>query len=370
VPRLPALLALSLLALALASLVVPSRARADRTGSLRAAAMTRIEVAREHVALDCDQPDAPDELECALHVTWELRNPTEEALTADVLVTWPHESEAHLTIASAPIGALPTLRPVTVIVAPGASTLVELRATLRLDWPFVGGNGIRGPLESMDPLHARHPLLSQAWQSVRRGFVWVRPDDLRFASVGPTTARVSLPAGWHGTGALHDSGERDGSARIFTYESPTENPGRYVSLETSRGSRGEILRHGGPFIALGGTIDAGFRGRIGYEIGIDEFVLVSVAVDSDFDRQVIVTPQLEVASWGMVLIPSLSLGLGVPIRVTDSPSRGAGDRAYPSTVGLRIESSATFYSIAFVATLDIWPVDGTYQLSLLGRIGL
>ncbi|MDQ3030852.1 MAG: hypothetical protein M3Y87_00410 [Myxococcota bacterium] len=356
-PALTALFASTLLA------ATPARADYDRTGSLRAASTTRVELAREHVALACDPvAGTPDELDCALHVRWELRNSTEEALTANILLTWPHETAAQLTVAGAAIAELPTLRPVTVIVAPGASTNVELRATLRLAWNFVGGNGIPGPLESLDALHARHPLLSQGWQTVRRGFVWVRPDDLRFASVGRTTARVRLPDGWYGGGDLRDSGEREGGARIYTYESPEETPGRYVALELSRGNR-DFLRHGGPFLALGGTIDAGFRGRLGYEIGIEEFVLVSIAIESDFDRQVIVTPQVEVASWGMVLIPSLSLGVGVPIRVTN-------DVLYPSTAGLRIEASATFFAVAFVATLDVWPNDGTYQLTLLGRIGL
>ncbi|UJR86332.1 hypothetical protein [Sandaracinus amylolyticus] len=344
----------------LASFPALAHAQYDRTGSLRAANTTQVAVAREEVELDCTVTGSPDELECALHVTWTLENASQDAQTPQIVLTWPHEEEARVTVAGAEIAELPTIRPLTVVVAPASTTTVELRATLTLDWNYVAGeSGIPGPLESLDPLYARHPLLAQPWVKVRRGFVWVRPDDLRFASIGPTEVRVRVPEGWHPGADLRSSDE----AHLLTYRSPRENAPRRIGLELTRGSRGDFFRHGGPFLAFGGTIDAGFRGRVGYEIGLDEFVLVSVALDTDFEEQVIITPQVELASWGMVLIPSVSLGLGVPVRVTSTED-------HPSTVGLRIESSATFYAVAFVASLDVWPSEGDFALSLLGRIGL
>lgn len=352
-------------ALVLAALVLamPAAVRADEwgLGALRAAATTPVEVAQEEVELDCRAAGEPDALECALHVTWTLRNPTESAETPRVVLGWPREEAAELRVAGAPIAELPTVRPLTVIVPPGATTEIELRATLTLESELVGGtSGIPTPITAVDPLYARHPLLATQWVSARRGLRWARPDDLRFAAVGPTSVRVRAPDGWHPGSDLRSTDE----PHVFRFASPEGQPAaRYVVLELTRGSRGDFFRNGGPFLALGGTIDAGFRGRLGYEIGLDEFVLVSVSVDTDFERQVIVTPLVEVASWGMVIIPSLSLGLGVPIRVTDHAE-------HPSTAGVRIESSATFYSVAFVASLDVWPVDGSYALSLLGRIGL
>ncbi|AKF10253.1 hypothetical protein DB32_007402 [Sandaracinus amylolyticus] len=343
----------------LASLPAVAEAQYDRTGSLRAANTTQVAVAREEVELDCTA-GAPDELECALHVTWTLENTSETAQTPQIVFSWPHEAEARLTVEGAEIAELPTIRPLTVVVAPGSTTTVELRATLTLDWNYVAGeSGVQGPLESLDALYARHPLLATPWVRVRRGFVWVRPDDLRFASIGPTHVRVRVPEGWHPGADLRATDE----ARVLTYESPRENAPRRIGMELTRGSRGDFFRHGGPFLALGGTIDAGVRGRVGYEIGLGEFVLVSVAVDTDFEEQAIVTPQVELASWGMVLIPSLSLGVGVPVRVTSTED-------HPSTVGIRIESSATFFAAAFVATLDVWPGEGDFALSILGRVGL
>lgn len=340
----------------------PCQARADyeRLGSLRAAAMTPVEVAREELDVECSAGGEPDALECALRVTWTLRNPTESAQTPKVVLSWPREESAELRVGGAPLDELPTIRPVTVIVPPGATTTLELRTTLALEHDFTSSaSGIASPLTAIDPVYARHPLLATPWVRVRRGLSWARPDDLRFAAVGPTRIRVRAPEGWHPGSDLRATDE----PRVFQYASPDEQPTRYVALELTRGSRGDFFRHGGPFLALGGTIDAGFRGRLGYEIALGEFVLVSVAVDTDFERQVIVTPLVEIASWGMVILPSLSLGAGVPIRVTDHVD-------HPSTAGVRLESSATFYAVAFVATLDIWPADGSYALSLLGRIGL
>lgn len=346
--------------LGLAALTATSGVSADApaTGALRATQTTPIEVAREHVALECRVSGATrDDLECQLHVTWELRNPTSAPLAAPIVISWPHDAAAELSIAASPTTELPRLRPASVIVGPNESTVVELRATLPMD------DNLRGRpdrLDSLDPIHARHPVLSERWQRVRREIVWVRPDDLRFGAVGPSSISVRLPEGWQGGGDLRPEGDL-----VFAYSSSDQDPKAAITLRLSRGSEGDFLRHGGPFLALGGTIDAGFRGRLGYEIGLGEFVLVSLGVDSDFEHQVIITPQVEIASWSMVLIPSISLGLGVPIRVTNNA-------LYPSTAGIRIESSATFFSAAFVATLDIWPGDPMtpYQVSLLGRVGL
>lgn len=366
----PALSSIAALALALASSVCArpaiARAQIDHVGALRAAESTRAELARESVELDCHAAGdaSSDTLECALHVTWELRDPRppgegDDALTARVQLTWTRDEEAQLTIGGAPIAELPTLRPANVLV-PGTGTIaVELRATIRLERELVPGSGVRSPLQPIDPLHARHPLIAEPWDRARRGLTWLRPDDLRFASVGPTEVRVRAPEGWHVGGDLRP----DGTFAPAERAEGSAPPAQRISIELSRGSRGQFFRNGGPFLALGGTFDAGFRGRVGYEIGLDEFVLVSVALDSDFERQAILTPQVELASWGMVIVPSLAVGLGVPIRLTDAP-------LLPRTAGIRIESSATFFAAAFVATLDVFPIDGSYQLSLLGRIGL
>jgi hypothetical protein len=344
-------------ALCLASSTARATAQSDRAGALRASTRTPVAVASEHVDLDCRAGEEENELLCALTVTWELRNDSQEAGTASIVLSWPFDAAPTVTANGAPLAEVPTLHPAAVLVPPGASAPVVLRATLRLRTTYVGtGAGVPIPVEPHDPLHARHPLLSTAWNVARRGLVWVRPDDLRFASVGPTRVTVSVPEGWHGIGHLRKTRDR---ARRYTYETPSRDPPNRIGIELARGSRGDILRHGGPFLALGATIDRGFRGRIAYEMGIGEWVLVSVALDSDLRSQVIVTPEVEVASWGVVIVPSLSLGVGLPIQVAPAVE-----------VGLRLETSATFHALGFVASFDYWPGQGLWEVSLLGRIGM
>jgi hypothetical protein len=360
-PRTPAIA----LAVALACAAAPAEAQLGRLGSLRAASNTTVAVRSETVHLDCESTDEENALRCALHVTWELANDQAEVATADVVFNWPFEEAVTMTIGGGDVGTAPTLRPLTVIVPPNGTTNVEIRADIRLGSSYLGtGSSIPSPITERDPLAARHPLLAVPWEIAPRGIVWSRPDDLRIHSIGPTHVRVRLPDGWHGAGDLHETREDD--ARVWAYDTPegVENPARLVGIQFSRGSRGEPVRHGGPFIGLGGTFDQGFRGRLGYEIGFGEIFLASVSVDTDFERQVIITPQVEVASWSMLVVPSLSFAVGVPIQVVRHPTL-----AERSDVGIRLEASATLYAIAFVATLDIWPNDGV-QISLLGRIGL
>ncbi len=334
-----------------------AHAESIRLGSIRATSSSGIELVNERVRLECNE-STPDQLECALRVQWELRHASTDTRTAHILLTWPQDLDAELLLAGTSLEELPRLRPLAIVVPPQTSTTLELRATLHLERNFTGALGGE-LLPTLDPVAARHPVLGDSWQSVSRGFVWIRPDDLRFASVGPTSIEVQVPHGWFGSADLKSSED----ALVFTYSSSQNSTHREITLQLSRGHRANFVRHGGPFLALGGTIDAGVRARVGYTLGLGEFVLVSLAVDSDFERQVIITPQVEIASWSMVLIPSLSLGLGVPIRVTDH-------EMYARTAGLRVEASATFLALGFVATLDIWPAIESYQITLLGRVGL
>lgn len=331
-------------------------AQSDRAGALRAAMRTPVAIASERVDLSCEQgQEGENELRCELAVAWELRHEGDEPTSAAIVLSWPFEAPATLRVHDTPLPELPTLRPVSVLVPARGTTPVTLRATLRLRTSYAGtGSGIPSPVDPVDPLHARHPLFSTPWNIARRGLVWVRADDLRFASVGPTRVTVRLPPGWTGVGALHGDG-----AQAYVYETPQRESPNRIGIELVRGSRERLLRHGGPFLALGGTVDQGFRGRVGYELGLGESVLVSLALDTDLQRQVLLTPQVELASWGLVVVPSLAVGAGLPIQFA------------PTTeLGLRLETSATLYALAFVATFDYWPALSTWQVSFLARIGL
>ena len=343
--------------------VASAAAQGNRPGSLRAAAATVVAVESERIDLVCMPGEDENALLCELRVVWTLHNPTEAAASAAIVFNWPFDAPLTVRVGGGDVGEPPLVRPLSVLVAAGQSSEVELSATVRLTTPYLGtGSAIPTPLSQHDALSARHPLLSTPWEIAARGMAWVRPDDLRFASVGPTHVHVVLPPGWTAVDALHEASE-DGQ-RVFVHQTPERNAPRVLGLHFSRGSRGEIVRHGGPFLGLGGTVDQGIRFRVGYEIGWGEFVLTSISLDTDFQHQVVITPLVEIASWSMIILPSMAIGVGVPIQAA------RGLMAPRSDVGIRFEASATLYAIGVVADLDVWPADAGWQLSVLGRLGL
>lgn len=351
-----------------ALLALAAPARAQQMGHLDATGTTSLSIAREELDLDC-APDGERDLVCAIVVRWEIVNDADEARTPELGFGWIGEpTDVEVRVADAVLAtALPRHRRVRVVVPAQGRVVLEVRARQQL-FPYSGtgpGWDIASPLDPHDALSARHPLLAQRWEVVRRGFPWRRPSPVHFESIGPTTIRVRGAAGWQpAIHADHPAIESaDGEARVFTW-SPGEGDravARALGVELARGIHTDVLRHGGPFLALGGTIDAGLWGRIGYEIGLGEWVLVSVAADTDFVDEAVIAPLVEIASYSVLVGPSLSIGVGVPVRV-----------APDVRAGVRIEASATFYAIAFVASFDVFP-DAPFrpfEIHLLGRIGL
>lgn len=370
VHRSPTALAIALAVLSPAAL---ASAQAGRIGFLRASDPTQVAIAREDVDVRCRATDET-ELTCSIIARWELRNDGDDARTPQLMITWGGDpTSAEVRVGEAVIATeIPELRPLLVIVPPHATTIVEMRTEQPIT--TYGGTGpgseIASPIDPHDALAARHPLVATRWEIARRGLVWVGPSIVHFTSLGPTTIRVHPIEGWeasaHAEHAISDRTEDGARTFVWTPSEHDENVRAVIGLELSHGVHTDVLRNGGPFIAFGATFNEGyeaFRGRLGYEIGLGEWVLFSASVETDFERQVVVAPLLEVATWSNIIAPSLSIGLGVPIQVLPY-----------AQAGVRIEAAATFYSIAFVAAVDFWPAhsddDSVWQLHLLGRIGL
>lgn len=339
-------------------------------GHLDAGGTTDLDIAREEVTLDC-AADGERELICSIVARWEIVNDADLARTPDLGLGWIGEpTDLEVRIADAVLATeLPRHRRLRIIVPAHERVVLEVRGRQRL-FPYAGtgpGWDIPPPLDPHDALAARHPLLAARWEIVRRGFPWRRASPIHFGGVGPTTIRIRIRGAeeWQpSVHADHPATESiEDGARVFTW-SPAEGDravARAIGVELSRGIHTETLRHGGPFLALGATVGGEFRGRLGYEIGLGEWVLVSVAADTDFVREAVVAPLLEIASYSMLVAPSVSIGAGVPIRL-----------APYTRVGLRIEASATFFAVAFVASLDVYPDDVQYPwaVHLFGRVGL
>lgn len=355
--------------LVLAALAAP--ARAQRLGYLRASDPTGLAIAREDVDVTC-RPAETTEVRCAVEARWDLRNDGESPRSPDLLLSWTGEAEnVEVRVAEAVLARhVPTSRSVRVLVPAGGSVRVVLRAeqaAMRYEGHRPGGVGA-SPLPAIDALSARHPLLAQGWRIERRGIVWARPSPVHWTSVGPTTMRIRAPSDWdvsvHAERPLDDRAQDGARVLVWTPGEADATSPEVVGVELARGVHAEPIRHGGPFLAVGGTVDRGFWGRLGYEIGLGEWFLLSVAADTDFESSVILAPLLEVASYGLAIVPSFSFGVGLPVQIWQQAP----------LAGLRLEASATFYAFAFVASVDYFPDVGmgrdAAHVRLLARVGL
>ncbi|MBN2497918.1 MAG: hypothetical protein JXR96_25210 [Deltaproteobacteria bacterium] len=125
--------------------------------------------------------------------------------------------------------------------------------------------------------------------------------------------------------------------------------------------------HGGPMLGIGGNVDdsGGFRMRFGYELAAPAWLFWSLALDTDFDREIVLAPVAEAALPGVFFVfPSLAIGAGVPVRLKPGVQ-----------VGIRVQLSMQWMLAGFVTAFDVYPGLSTsdplmFQASLLGQIAL
>lgn len=110
---------------------------------------------------------------------------------------------------------------------------------------------------------------------------------------------------------------------------------------------GELLHHGGLMLGIGGQLNHGgsFRMRLEYEVALDEWILPGLAIDADTERGFVLVPRVELASPMILVIPSFSVGLGLPIRMRPDPD-----------VGVRFIVGGQFGPIGLAATFDLYPL--------------
>ncbi len=123
-----------------------------------------------------------------------------------------------------------------------------------------------------------------------------------------------------------------------------------------------VLHHGGPFAALGGTFGpaGGLRARLGYEVAAPAWFLWSVAAETDFQRLLQLAAVAEAATELVLFIPSVSLGLGVPVRVLPEVQ-----------VGARAQLTLQWPYGGLVTSVDVFPgARDVVQVSLLARVSL
>ncbi|RKG96861.1 hypothetical protein D7V97_35085 [Corallococcus sp. CA053C] len=115
---------------------------------------------------------------------------------------------------------------------------------------------------------------------------------------------------------------------------------------------------GGVQLGLGARLgdDSRFMARLGYQFAGPESFLHSLSVETDFREQVVLTPLTQYATPQVAIIPSLGLGLGIPVQVLPE--------ARP---GLRLLADLHFGPLGAALSWDHYPAlrEGTDSFSRL-----
>jgi hypothetical protein len=362
----PSFCVFSIAAIALATaapaLAQPRQETAPRFGALRTRAETPLEVRREVVDLRCDLA-GESTLDCDVTATITFANGSASDVTTAMSVTIERSTPFTMTSSDGHEVEAPTVRPLDVTLAPGAEQTITLNGHLEMAAPHSNG-GLGG---AIDGLAARHPLLAtQIHHEVRR-LLYSRPVRRDFVSLGRIELHAHLPEGW----TLRSPDERfqdthEGTEHTLVRDAAAQDAAAAADVEITleSGDGPDPVRHGGPFIAIGAEVDPAsgpwsFRGRIGYELGILDILVIGASIESNFRDQAAIAALVEITTWSMVVPPALSAGIGPVFDLF-------GQR----NAGMRLAASASIYSVGFDATFDVFPTDGHWEITLAGRAGL
>ncbi|WP_224362910.1 hypothetical protein [Hyalangium versicolor] len=123
---------------------------------------------------------------------------------------------------------------------------------------------------------------------------------------------------------------------------------------------------GGVQLGVGARLGDGsrFMARLGYQLAAPESFLHSLSVETDFREQLVFTPLTQYATPQILIIPSLGLGVGVPVQVLPE--------ARP---GLRLLVDLHFGPVGAALSWDHYPrlregSDSFSRLALLLQVGL
>lgn len=367
--------------LALASVARAQSTSALRIGALRSDARSPLALTQERVDLECEAPSldavvegeaAPADpthapMPCTVRVYYGLTNPDAE----------PRSARLRFTLENAPPFEVGDDGAAGTSEAPVLSTRVfpfeaSAHRTLVLSGQVVLERAARPGLASSDGIRARHPLLASGATAETRGLIYSRAVTRHFTDAPEdVVVRARVPAGHR----LHVSGDGARPApelsvdgwTAFVVHRPDSEAQPHVTIEVRTDEEELPIRNGGPFLALGGAVlwpngvvlPNVFWGRLGYEIGFLDWLLVSAALETNFTDRFAVGVMLEAASPSFGLPPSFSIGVGSSIRVLPQP-----------TASLRLAAGTTIFAVGFEALFDYFPSEDGFTITLLGRVGL
>lgn len=314
-----------------------------RFGALRASpSVSDVHVASEAVSMQCEH-EVESFMACEMVATWTLTSESER--TFQLYASAPGFGEVLLATGERSSDA-PQLHALDVHMAAGERIEVTLRGQVHL----------RATEINKDALRARHPFLQSPLQGRHATIAYTRAVSRTFADAPENVQITSRVPEGHSFDVLEVDADASGAITL----TPRELGARAsIPFRIEEPGGFDIIRHGGPFIGIGGTFDQGFRGRLGYEIGFGEIVILGIAADADFQRTVTLGAVLEVATPSYILPPSFSVGAGFAYRLEPRVS-----------AGLRLEAGAVFEVLGITASFDYFPDDAAFTSSLMGRLSI
>ena len=349
--------------------VAASSHPAGPAGAVAVTPGTPLVVEREHLEIDC-------RTECRFRATYAIVNPT-AASVRTLAVFWGGGGNIELSVPGKaarvlpdeeleavkrayrsleePPDSVPSPHPegIDLELAPGAR--VELVAHGELDAGWSGNRGY-----AVEPVYARHSVFQPArpFAGITTASYYLSPIRT-FRSAGPITL-VVRPA----SDAVATLETIDGRLEALPLDSSGRAviaPDRARMLHLSFDGR-RSFHVGGPFVGIGGAFGGSGRGlrlRAGWEIAAPSWLFWSATAETNASDLFVVTPLIEVATDQVLILPSLGLGVGAPIRIEP-------DRA----VGARIQGSLGVYKLGLIGVLDHYPSASETIFSLLGQVWL
>jgi hypothetical protein len=353
---------------------------------------TRLVVASEDLSFECHTKRALGE--CDMRAAYRIANPSNARETITAAFATYDATGIAITVDGAPVQLSQVTSPVAGEPAAGSRGAMPVNA--RVGFPLdIPGGGARVvvvtavvPLGrfhqsrgySQPPAPAWHPWAGQALDTGSLTLDYLMAPINSWAGVGNITISVRYPSWWSLRGRLVGHGRFVGNTADLSAKAEpaqdltwteTRDGGAIVARTKTSGRQRErlaieltplppILENGGGFIGAGGRIGShgGPRFRVGYDVALRQILMVSLAAESDLTHMMQIVPAAELATPAVWFLPSVGIGLGVPIQVR------------PDTrAGVRIEGSIHWFPLGFVTALDIFPLPGADSVTRLSFLG-
>ncbi|RKH47067.1 hypothetical protein D7V93_34255 [Corallococcus llansteffanensis] len=346
-------------------------------------ARTRSEVLSEKLDFDC--AEAEHEAVCHFEARYRLRNGTTEAEVIDAAFLGLRTREVSVRFDEEPLpvteGQADSMGPTS-----GSGEVERFGFTLTLQSGREGELWVRGLMQLerrflpsgyvWPAVQARHALLSpgparathwdidyllgpiRTWAGNPELHVTVRVPSAWEVGSSPDASARTLPVatGWR----LRHEGEHVVAERSLSAASAPE----WLNVTLTKPK--PWWTPGGVQLGLGARLgdDSRVMARLGYQLAAPESFLHSLSVETDFREQLVLTPLTQYATPQVAIIPSLGLGLGVPVQVLPE--------ARP---GLRLLADLHFGPLGAALSWDHYPAlregtDSFSRLILLFQVGL